>query len=200
MAGKEGCFRKKDAPKMMSPYSKIPLWPGEPPLENQLDRILRVDLAGEKGAQRIYEGQLWILKDHPIAAHIQHMYMQECSHTEGFEKRIRQAHGRPTFLSPLWHIAGFSLGAFSALLGHHAAMACTVAVEEVIDGHYAGQIQQIRTTAPSLSEFLEKCRLEEVSHRDEAASLGAFAFPLYTVFSAFVRTATRLAVALSERI
>lgn len=178
----------------------VPLWPGEPPLAHQIDRILRVDLAGEKGAQRIYEGQLWRLKDHAVGPAIQEMYAQECAHAEAFEARLQEAHGRPTLLAPLWHGAGFALGALSALLGPQAAMACTVAVEEVIDGHYAQQVQQVSLTAPSLSTFLETCRLEEIAHRDEAAALGASAFPFCGIFSACVRAATRVAITLSERL
>lgn len=181
-------------------FEKIPLWPGEPPVQNQIDRILRVDLAGEKGAKRIYEGQLWGLQNHALAPTIQHMYAQECAHAEGFEARLQQVNGRPTFLSPFWHLAGFSLGAVSVLLGAPAAMACTVAVEEVIDGHYVDQIEQVKGAAPELAVFLEKCRLEEVAHRDEAVASGAYAFPFYGFFSACVRGATHLAIKLSERI
>src|SRR5262245_60586796 len=113
--------------------------PGDLTHAEMIDRIIRVDHAGEFGARRIYEGQLAVLKNHPDAAVIRHMHEHELTHLRTFEKLMVERRVRPTALHPLWNLAGFALGAATALLGPKAAMACTVAVEEVIDEHYRQQ-------------------------------------------------------------
>ena len=117
--------------------------PGDPEDREQLARMIRVDHAGEYGAKRIYEGQLAVLKRTPAAKIIRHMKDQEQEHLDAFERLIVERRVRPTVLHPIWHVAGFALGAATALLGQRAAMACTVAVEEVIDEHYAEQAEQL---------------------------------------------------------
>ncbi|MFX9023691.1 demethoxyubiquinone hydroxylase family protein, partial [Acinetobacter baumannii] len=107
--------------------------PGDLDARQLVDRVIRVDHAGEYGARRIYEGQLAVLGRH---AQIEHMAEQERAHLAGFEKMVVERRVRPTLLTPIWHVAGFALGAATALLGEKAAMACTEAVEEVIDEHY----------------------------------------------------------------
>ncbi|MGL4825190.1 MAG: demethoxyubiquinone hydroxylase family protein [Alphaproteobacteria bacterium] len=183
--------------------SEIPLFPGQASRTSHLDEMLRVDLAGEMGAKRIYEGQLWVLKKlkphHPSIGMIEHMYAQECEHADQFQKLLQAHHGRPTFLAPLWHVTGFMLGAASAALSPKAAMACTVAVEEVIDEHYQEQIASLPESQQILSNFLEKCRQEEVEHRDQGYAYGAKEMPLFQFFAAGVRAATRLAIFLSKR-
>lgn len=169
--------------------------------EQKIDRILRVDHAGEYGAVRIYQGQLAVFGNHhPLSATIQHMKEQEDVHLERFNVLIRERGARPSFLTPLWHVAGFALGAGTALLGEKAAMACTEAVEEVIDQHYAEQITSLDTEEKELADELEKFRLEEVEHRETAVEHGAKETPGYDVLSSMIRLGCRVAVKVAERI
>lgn len=184
------------------PIETIPLFPGRPPLAQTIDQMLRVDLAGEEGAKRIYEGQLWGLKAIHAGAAIElveHMYAQEVEHATQFQTWLAARHVRPTLLSPLWHVAGFALGAGSALLGVKTAMACTVAVEEVIDSHYQDQIATLPDAHIPLKQFLEACRQDEVEHRDQGYAQGAQDMVGFKGFSFLVRGATRLAITLSKR-
>ncbi|MGH7092446.1 MAG: demethoxyubiquinone hydroxylase family protein, partial [Stellaceae bacterium] len=113
-----------------------PYLPGDPPPEADVAAMIRVDHAGEYGARRIYDGQLAVLRRGPARAAVAEMAAQEAQHLAAFEGLVRQRRVRPTLLQPLWNAAGFALGAATALLGERAAMACTAAVEEVIDEHY----------------------------------------------------------------
>jgi len=169
--------------------------------EQKIDRILRVDHAGEYGAVRIYQGQLAVLgKNHPMYDTIQHMKEQEDVHLERFNALIRERGARPSLLTPLWHVAGFALGAGTALLGEKTAMACTEAVEEVIDQHYAAQIASLDEEEKDLAEELEKFRLEEVEHRETAVDHGAKETPGYDLLSGMIRLGCRTAVKVAERI
>ncbi len=168
-----------------------------------IDRIIRVDHAGEYGATRIYAGQLAVLGDkHPAAMKIRQMAEQEQRHLESFEKLIVDRRARPTALLPLWHAAGFALGAATALLGEKAAMACTVAVEETIDEHYAGQAKVLEAmpAEATLRATVEEFRAEELQHRDTALAHGAEQAPAYPVLSATIKAGSRLAIWLSERL
>lgn len=166
-----------------------------------VDRILRVDHAGEYGARRIYEGQLAVLGKSPSAPTLRHMAEQESQHLHAFERLMVERQARPTALLPIWHVAGFALGAATALLGERAAMACTVAVEEVIDEHYRGQIASLdEGTEEALGETLESFRQDEVAHRDTALAAGAEEAPGYAVLSQAIKGASRLAIWLSERL
>jgi ubiquinone biosynthesis monooxygenase Coq7 len=151
-------------------------------------------------AKRIYEGQLAVLKNHPKAAVIRHIAEQEARHLEAFTSLMREHRVRPTALQPLWHVAGFALGAASALLGTKAAMACTVAVEEVIDAHYAAQENTLSSADAPLRAQIAKFRAEEVEHRDTGLAHGAEEAPAYRALHAAVSTATRAAIWLSERV
>ena len=131
----------------------LPPLPGDLPDEQRLARMIRVDHAGEHGAVRIYEGQLSVLGDSPAAAPIRRMAMQEQRHLETFDELIATRRVRPTALSPLWHVAGYALGGMTALMGPRAAMACTVAVEEVIDEHYARQSAALARMAVSYTHL-----------------------------------------------
>jgi ubiquinone biosynthesis monooxygenase Coq7 len=162
--------------------------------------MIRVDHAGEYGARRIYEGQLAVLGGGETGKHVRHMYQQELRHLETFDRLMAERRVRPTALQPLWHLAGFALGATTALLGEKAAMACTVAVEEVIDEHYAGQVAALGEEEAALKDTLEEFRAEELEHRDLALAQGAEAAPGYEVLSTAVKTGSRLAIWLSERI
>ena len=174
-------------------------WPGDATPDQRLAEILRVDHAGEYGAVRIYEGQLAVLGDTPAGAAIRRMMEQEKAHLAAFEALLPDRGVRPTLLSPFWHVAGFALGAGTALLGEKAAMACTVAVEEVIDEHYAGQVAELAASDPALAGTLERFRREEVGHRDEALEAGAAEAPGYELLSAAIKAGSRLAIWLSTR-
>jgi 3-demethoxyubiquinol 3-hydroxylase len=175
--------------------------PGEPAGEKLIDRVLRVDLAGEYGAVRIYEGQLAVLgRDSDAGAAIAHMAQQERRHLETFEKLVPARQVRPTLLQPLWHVAGFALGAATALLGPKAAMACTVAVEEVIDEHYREQIAALPDNEGELKATLEEFRREEVEHRNEALDRGAEDAPGYEALQAAIKFGSRAAIWLSSRV
>ena len=174
--------------------------PGDPSDAELVERILRVDHAGEYGAVRIYEGQLAVLGARGAGAVIRRMAAQEQRHLDAFNRLLPQRQVRPTVLSPLWHVAGFALGAATALMGERAAMACTVAVEDVIDEHYAGQIAALGEREPELKTMIAEFRREEIAHRDEGLAHGAEQAPGYEVLSAAIKAGSRLAIWLSTRI
>ena len=147
--------------------------PGDLTKEQLIDRILRVDHAGEYGAVRIYEGQLSVLGRTPAAPVIEQMAEKEREHLATFNELLPRRRVRPSLLQPLWHVAGFALGAGSALLGPKAAMACTVAVEEVIDEHYAKQVALLGDDEKELRDLCERYRQDEVEHGEEALAQGA---------------------------
>ena len=165
-----------------------------------VQRMIRVDHAGEYGARRIYEGQLAVLGRGPKGPAIRHMYEQELRHLETFERLVAERRVRPTALQPLWHVAGFALGVGTALLGERAAMACTVAVEEVIDEHYAKQADQLGADEQALHDTIEEFRAEELEHRDTGLAHGAEETPGYQPLSAAIKAGSRLAIWLSERV
>jgi ubiquinone biosynthesis monooxygenase Coq7 len=173
---------------------------GDPDPHALLERILRVDHAGEYGAKRIYEGQLSVLKAAPSTPTIRHMLKQEQVHLDTFDRLLPQRRVRPTLLTPLWHVGGFALGAATALLGEKAAMACTEAVEEVIDAHYAKQVANLGESEPELRATIEKFRADEVEHRDTARAEGAAEAPGYPLLSKGIKAITRGAIWLSERV
>ncbi len=174
--------------------------PGDLSPKELIERIIRVDHAGEFGAVRIYEGQYAVLKNHEDAPTIQHMKEQEEAHREKFEKLIAERRVRPTLLSPIWHVAGYALGAGTALLGREAAMACTEAVEEVIDEHYLHQLEQLGEDESELRETIEQFRAEEIEHRDIAREHGAKEAPGYEALTAAVKAGSKLAIWLSSRV
>ena len=177
-------------------------------------RALRVDHAGELAAVRILEGQLAVLGDSPAGAPIREMAAQERLHLETFERLIARDGVRPTVLAPLWRAAGFALGAAGALAGPRAAMACTAAIEETIEAHYARQIAALEADSDAdredggdgetggeetLSAVLRAFRDDEIAHRDTARAHGADAAPGRTLPGALVRGGCRVAIRLSER-
>lgn len=174
--------------------------PGDIDTEECLGRMLRVNHAGEYGARRIYEGQLAVLGKSACAPTLRHMHEQELAHLRAFEDLLVQHRVRPTLLQPVWHVAGFALGAATALLGEKAAMACTVAVEEVIDEHYAGQHAQLESDQAALKDTIETFRQEELEHRDIGLQHGAEDAPGYELLSGAVKAGSRLAIWLSERL
>ncbi len=174
--------------------------PGDPSREALLARMVRVDHAGEYGAARIYDGQLAVLADSAAAEPIRRMAEQERRHLRAFDELIVARRVRPTALSPLWHGAGFVLGAASALLGEKAAMACTVAVETVIGEHYASQAARLGPDEAEFKAMVEEFGSDELAHRDCGLAHGAEEMPGYAAFGTAVKAATRLAIWLSERI
>lgn len=181
---------------------KRPATPGIP-AAGDVAAMIRVDHAGEYGAVRIYEGQLAVLKARPRArgsvAAITRMLKQEEHHLKTFDALLNERRVRPTALEPLWHMAGFALGAATALMGEKAAMACTAAVEEVIDAHYAGQIARLGD-GDSLKAAVTEFRADELAHRNEALARGAEQAPAYRALSGAIKAGCRLAIRLSERI
>jgi len=168
----------------------------------EIEAMIRVDHAGEYGAVRIYEGQLAVLGARGSAATraIQHMAEQEQRHLKAFDAMVNERRVRPTALEPVWRVAGFALGAATALLGEKAAMACTAAVEEVIDQHYAAQVATLGDSDPRLKETLEDFRADEVAHRDAALAMGAEEAPAYRLLSEAIKAGCRIAIRLSEKI
>jgi ubiquinone biosynthesis monooxygenase Coq7 len=162
--------------------------------------MIRVDHAGEYGAVRIYEGQLAVLKDRASAATIRHMAEQEERHLKTFDRLINERRVRPTALEPVWRVAGFALGAATALMGEKAAFACTAAVEEAIDEHYAGQIEALGEMDPGLKKTVKDFRADEAAHRKTALEHGAEKAPGYRLLSEAIKTGCRVAIKLSEKI
>lgn len=189
-----------DVPSAPKPAGRRPRLPGDPPQEARIARMIRVDHAGEYGAKRIYEGQLAILGRGPKGDIIRHMAEQEQAHLEAFEALVTERGVRPTALQPLWHVAGFALGAATALMGPRAAMACTVAVEEVIDEHYAEQAEALGAEEPALKATIDRFRAEELEHRDIGLAHEAEQAPAYRLLSAAIKAGSRLAIRVAERI
>lgn len=163
--------------------------------------MLRVDQAGEYGATRIYAGQLAVMGDrHPDARVIRRMARQEERHREILDKLLAERGVRPTAMQPLWDVAGFALGAATALMGPRAAMACTAAVETEIERHYNEQLDAIGDHDPELTAHISDFRDEEVEHHRTAIAHRAEQAPAYPLLSAVVRLGCRTAIAISKRI
>ncbi|WP_026988691.1 demethoxyubiquinone hydroxylase family protein [Fodinicurvata fenggangensis] len=182
------------------PRRRAPL-PGDPTRRQRLESMLRVNHAGEYGARRIYEGQLAVLSKSSSAPVIRHMWEQEAEHLQTFEQMLPERRVRPTLLQPVWHMAGYALGAATAMMGEKAAMACTVAVEEVIDQHYAEQSEDLadEPQEKDLRKTIEKFRAEELEHRDIGLEHEAEQATGYEALSAAIKTGSRLAIWLSKR-
>ena len=191
---------EKDVPAIRRPMTL----PGGPSTEERRAAMMRVDHAGEVGAVRIYQGQLAVLGAQAAtagtAAAIRSMAAQEARHLETFDKLLRERAVRPTALRPLWDVAGFALGAATALMGERAAMACTVAVEEVIEEHYGRQAEALSGTDPELEAVVREFGADEAAHRTEALDHGAKEAPGYRLLSGAIKAGCRLAIKLSEKI
>jgi ubiquinone biosynthesis monooxygenase Coq7 len=162
--------------------------------------MIRVDQAGEYGATRIYAGQLAVLGDHPTSRTIARMAFQEKRHLTEFDRMMIERGVRPTVLQPFWDVAGYALGAATALIGPSAAMACTAAVETEIDKHYEEQRRILGDDEADLGATIAEFQAEEVEHRDLAIQHGAENTFGYPILSAFIRAGCRAAIALSKRI
>ena len=163
--------------------------------------MLRVDQAGEYGATRIYAGQLAVLRPNcPEAKLISRMAAQEQRHLARFDALIAQRRVRPTALQPLWNVAGFALGAATALMSEKAALACTDAIETEIDRHYGRQLDELGEDDPELSADIAEFRADELEHRDTARAAGAMDAPGYPLLTAAIRAGCKAAIELSKRI
>ena len=163
--------------------------------------MLRVNQAGEYGATRIYAGQLAVLRPNsPAARLISRMADQEQAHLARFDALMSQRGVRPTALQPFWTVAGFALGAATALISEEAAMACTEAVETEIDKHYGEQLSSLGEDDPELAADIERFRADELEHRDTAREAGAAKAPGYPLLTAAIRAGCKVAIALSKRV
>lgn len=169
-----------------------------------IERFLRVDHAGERAAQQIYKGQLAILRNHSSGAEIQHMMEQEIEHLEKFEELLNEREVRPSLLDPLWGAAGFALGVVTAAMGPKAAMACTIAVEEVIGEHYAKQAdaldQDEDQSEAELLKTISKFRDDELEHRDIAIAHDGREARHYAVLRDVIQRGCRTAIKVAEKI
>jgi len=165
------------------------------------ESMLRVDQAGEYGATRIYAGQLAVLRPNcPEAKLIARMAAQEQRHLKRFDTLMAERRGRPTVLQPFWNIAGFALGAATALMSEKAALACTDAIETEIDLHYQQQLDELGDDDPELAGDIAEFRVDEIEHRDSARAAGATEAMGYPVLTAAIRAGCRVAIGLSKRI
>ena len=165
------------------------------------EAMLRVNQAGEYGATRIYAGQLAVMGTRGEGAdEIAAMATQEAEHLRKFNALIAARGVRPTALQPFWHVAGYALGAATALIGPKAAMACTAAIETEIDRHYSAQLEELGTSDEELSGVISSFRDDERAHRDAALAAGAEQAPLYPLLTGAIRLGCRLAIRLSEKV
>ena len=172
--------------------------------QKTLEEIIRVDHAGERGAIKIYEGQLLALKtikqDESLKDKIEKMKEQEKEHLEYFEKEIQKRKIKPTYLLPLWDIMGVTLGFGTALLGKKAAMLCTASVEEVIENHYQNQLKKLGNDEMELKAKIEKFKGDEVDHKNMAYEAGATNKGMYSIMDQVIRVGSRIAITISEKI
>src|ERR1700743_2547400 len=174
--------------------------PKAPGAGTDTEAMIRVDHAGEYGAVRIYQGQLAVLGKRASGDTIRHMAEQEQRHLKTFDRLVNERKVRPTALEPLWRVAGYALGMGTALLGEKAAFACTAAVEEAIDDHYASQIAALGDSDPALKQTVEDFRADEAAHRQTALDHGAEQAPGYKLLSETIKAGCRMAIKLSEKI
>ena len=172
--------------------------------KKKLEEFIRVDHAGERGAIKIYEGQLLALKtfkkDPELLKLVEEMREHEQEHSDFFENEIRERNIQPTKFLPLWDLLGVGLGFGSTILGKKAAMLCTASVEEVIDKHYQSQIDQLQDDEKKLREKIKKFRADELEHKDIAYEQGATKVGLYSIFDKIIKTSSKIAINISEKI
>jgi ubiquinone biosynthesis monooxygenase Coq7 len=172
--------------------------------KNKIEEFIRVDHAGERGAVKIYEGQLLALntlvKDEKLKKIVEEMKVHEKEHCEFFEKEIKKRNIKPTKLLPLWDLLGVTLGFGSTLLGKKATMLCTASVEEVIDKHYQNQIDQLDKSEKELKNKIIKFREDELHHKDIAYEKGATKKGCYSILDKVIKTGSKIAINISEKI
>ena len=187
----------------MTTRRPIPPRPGLGAGKARLAQMLRVDQAGEMAAVQIYRGQQAVMKAagrERIAGQLADMESHEAVHLDRFDALLNQHQVRPTLMTPLWRAAAFGLGVGTALLGEKAAHACTEAVETVIEGHYAEQIEELKDREPALAAELTQFRDDELAHRDHAVNEGARDAPGHGLLSAVIQAGCRAAIKISEKI
>ena len=165
-----------------------------------IERFLRVDHAGERAAQQIYKGQLAVLANHEMADEIRHMMDQEVEHLETFDSLLNERQVRPSLLDPLWGAAGFTLGVVTAAMGPKAAMACTIAVEEVIGEHYQKQADILGDDERELQATVERFRDEELEHRDIAVEHDGREARHYSLLRKVIQRGCRTAIKIAEKV
>ena len=172
--------------------------------KNRIEEFIRVDHAGERGAVKIYEGQLLALntlvKDEELKKKIEEMKVHEVEHSQFFENEIKRRNIKPTKFLPLWDLLGVGLGFGSTLLGKKAAMLCTASVEEVIDKHYLDQINQLGPEEKELKKKITKFRNDEIDHKDIAYEEGATKKGFYSIMDKIIKTGSKIAINISEKI
>ena len=172
--------------------------------KKKVEEFIRVDHAGERGAIKIYEGQLLalntIVKDENLKKIIEEMKVHEEEHCNFFENEIKKRNIKPTKLLPFWDLLGIGLGFGSTILGKKAAMLCTASVEEVIDSHYQNQINQLNSKEKKLREKIIKFREDELKHKDIAYEKGATKSGIYSILDKIIKTSSKAAIKISEKI
>ncbi|MDA0781509.1 MAG: demethoxyubiquinone hydroxylase family protein [Rickettsiales bacterium] len=174
--------------------------PGDIKDEQFVHEVIRVDHAGEYGAKMIYAGQMAVLKKSASYETIKHMARQEEEHLQYFENEISNRRVRPTVMMPVWHVGAFALGAATALMGEKAAMACTEAVEDVIEKHYQEQLDNLSDDEAELKKKIKKFRDEEIEHRDLGIANHAKEAPAYPLLRGAVSFMTKTAIAISKKV
>jgi ubiquinone biosynthesis monooxygenase Coq7 len=181
-----------------------PVYPGDKGAERRLAEMIRVDHAGEFGAVQIYKGQLAVFRNQPgrerAADLIAEMEAGERAHLDTFDRLVVERGVRPTAMAPIWRLMGFTLGAATALMGEKAAHACTAAVEEAIEEHYAAQARALDGVDSELKGVVEKFRADELAHRETAIVEGARNATGYGVLSGAIKFGCKLAIRVSEKI
>ena len=171
---------------------------------NKVEEFIRVDHAGERGAVKIYQGQLLalntIIKDESLKKTIEEMQVHEKEHCEFFENEIKKRNIKPTKFLPLWDLLGMGLGFGSTILGKKAAMLCTASVEEVIDKHYLDQINQLGPDEKELKKKIIKFREDELDHKDIAYEKGATKKGFYSILDKIIKTGSKIAIKVSEKV
>ena len=172
--------------------------------KKKIEEFIRVDHAGERGAVKIYEGQLLALntlvKDEALKKTIEEMKVHEKEHSDFFEEEIKKRNIKPTKFLPLWDLLGVGLGFGSTILGKKAAMLCTASVEEVIDKHYLSQINQLGSEEEELKKKITKFRMDELHHKDIAYEEGASKKGLYSIMDKIIKAGSKIAINISEKI
>ena len=172
--------------------------------KNKIEEFIRVDHAGERGAIKIYEGQLLalntLIKDDKLKDMIEKMKDHEKEHLDFFNKEIKKRNIKPTKFLPLWDLLGVGLGFGSAIMGKKATMLCTASVEEVIDGHYQNQLNELQSDENILKEKIKKFRDDEIHHKNIAYENGASKEGLYSIFDKIIKTGSKIAINISEKI
>ena len=172
--------------------------------KKKIEEFIRVDHAGERGAIKIYEGQLLalntIVKNDELKKKIEEMQIHEKEHSDYFEKEIKRRNIKPTKFLPLWDLLGVGLGFGSTIIGKKAAMLCTASVEEVIDEHYQNQINQLKNDEKELKNKIVKFRNDELHHKDIAYKEGATKEGFYSIMDKIIKTGSKIAISISEKI